>query len=60
MKTPKYTDNRYPHGYRSSTDTDIRKTFERIRREAKEKRERQAEAIRSGLDRVIKLRGKAQ
>jgi hypothetical protein len=32
--TPKYTDShRYTHGYRAACDTDIEKTFERIRRQ---------------------------
>ena len=37
MKPPKFTDSsRYPHGYRKSTETDIRRTFERARRQIKE------------------------
>lgn len=32
--TPRYTDShKYPHGYRMACDTDIGKTFERIRRQ---------------------------
>lgn len=31
MKTPRYTDNRYPHGYKPAAQTDIRKTFNRVR-----------------------------
>lgn len=33
---PRYTDaKRYPHGYKAACDTDIARTFERIRREQK-------------------------
>ena len=35
MKTPRYCDTRYPHGYRPSAQTDIRKTFARVRAEQK-------------------------
>lgn len=42
MKTPRYTDDRYRHGYRASTQTDIRKTFARIRAEQKAKSEQEA------------------
>lgn len=38
---PKYTDNRYPHGYKKAVETDIRETFRRIRAEQK----KQAEAL---------------
>jgi len=32
--TPRYTDaHRYPHGYHTACDTNIAKTFERIRKE---------------------------
>lgn len=32
--TPRYTDkHKYPHGYRSACDTNIAKTFARIRQE---------------------------
>ena len=31
MKNPRYTDTRYPHGYRPAAQTDIRKTFARVR-----------------------------
>lgn len=30
---PRYTDNRYQHGYRKACETDIRKTFARVRKE---------------------------
>ena len=31
--TPRYTDShRYPHGYRAACDTNIAKTFERVRK----------------------------
>ena len=34
MKTPRYTDtNRYPHGYRKSTNTDVEATFRRVKQE---------------------------
>ena len=36
MKTPRYTDShRDPHGYRTPAQTDIRKTFARVRAEQK-------------------------
>src|SRR5690606_9510251 len=46
VKAPKYTDTaRYPRGYTKSNETDIRKTFERIRREQREKAERQQHVV---------------
>jgi hypothetical protein len=33
---PKFTDKRYPHGYTPSHSTDIRKTFQRIRKQREE------------------------
>lgn len=33
---PRYTDmHKYPHGYKAACDTDIGRTFERIRRQQK-------------------------
>jgi hypothetical protein len=32
MKTPRYTDNRYRHGYTPAAATDITKTFARERK----------------------------
>lgn len=43
MKTPRYTDLRYPHGYVRAAATDVRKTFARIRKAQAEK-ERAAQA----------------
>lgn len=37
MKTPRYSDTRYPHGYRSAAATDVKATFRRIRAELKAK-----------------------
>ena len=37
MRQPNYTDTRYPFGYRPSAQTDIRKTFARVRAEQKAK-----------------------
>ena len=46
MKTPRYTDaHKYPNGYDKPENTDIRKRFERIRREQK----KQAEALQHVL-----------
>lgn len=42
---PRYTDGRYPHGYTPSASTDIRRTFERIRKQMKE-RAKPAENVR--------------
>lgn len=36
MKAPRYSDNRYPHGYVRSEQTDVRKTFARIKRQMAE------------------------
>lgn len=47
MKTPRYTDNRYPFGYRKSVDTDITKTFDRVKREQKKVEEAQAHKVQS-------------
>lgn len=34
MKTPRFTDaERYPHGYRTAAQTDIRETFARFERQ---------------------------
>ncbi len=53
MKTPRYTDNRYPHGYRKSTNTDVRATFRRVREEQKRIAEEQALKV-SQLKRAAK------
>lgn len=46
MKKPRYTDgHRYPHGYTIHEATDVRKTFERVRREMKEKAERSQSVV---------------
>lgn len=43
MKTPRYTDDRYPNGYRPAAQTNIALTFRRIRAEQKAAAERAAE-----------------
>lgn len=40
MKTPRYTDDRYPNGYRKSVNTNLAATFKRIRAEQKEAAEK--------------------
>ncbi len=45
MKQPKYTDLRYPHGYVRAANTDVSKTFRRVRERLKveaEQKERDA------------------
>lgn len=50
MRSPKYTDTaRYKHGYRKSTNTDIRATFRRVKQE-------QAENIAEQAVKVAPLR----
>lgn len=58
MKPPKYTDGRYPHGYRKAVDTDIRKTFERLKREAREKQEREKAAFDAKVQSILRVRNK--
>lgn len=51
---PKYTDAaRYEHGYITAKDTDVRKTFARIRRQLADQ-EREREAI--AAEQRVKLR----
>lgn len=45
MKTPRFTDGRYPHGYTPSTATDIRRTFARIKRQIAEQQREQDEKV---------------
>jgi hypothetical protein len=45
--------------YRPSSQTDVRKTFERIRREQAEERRRQAPAAASATVKVLDRRGSA-
>ena len=40
MKSPKYTDQRYPNGYTPAARTDIQAMFRRVRRETAEAAER--------------------
>ena len=37
MRTPKYSDTRYQNGYKRAAETDIRRTFNRVRAEAEKK-----------------------
>ena len=43
MAKVRYSDGRYPHGYRASHDTDVSATFKRVRREQEERAKAQAE-----------------
>jgi hypothetical protein len=45
-KTPKYSDDRYPHGYTKAEHTDIRQTFERVRNAQKAKAASKVQPIR--------------
>ena len=47
MKTPRYTDTRYANGYRPAAQTDIRKTFARVRAYQKAK---EAEAVANAAE----------
>jgi hypothetical protein len=49
MKTPRYIDNRYLHGYIPADRTDIRVTFRRIRREMGEASAREEAMYRNYL-----------
>lgn len=42
MRIPRYTDDRYPHGYRRAAETDVKATFNRIKREIAAKAEKDA------------------
>jgi hypothetical protein len=45
---PKFTDgHKYPHGYTPSGSTDVRRTFERVRREQRAKAEQEAQRGRN-------------
>jgi hypothetical protein len=46
VKTPRYTDQRYPHGYRKSTNTDIKATFRRVRDQQKKNAEEAHDKVR--------------
>ena len=37
MAKVRYSDGRYPHGYRASHDTDVSATFKRVRKEQEER-----------------------
>lgn len=60
MKTPRYTDNRYPHGYRKAVNTSVAATFKRIRNERKEKDriEKEAQEARSTVTPMKRAQGK--
>lgn len=58
---PKFTDQgRYPRGYTPAQSTDIRKTFERIRREQAEEAKRDAEIKREQEQKLTTLRRAAR
>lgn len=47
MKEPKYTDlHKYPNGYKKSTHTDIKRTFNRIRAEQAKNEAEKDEKVR--------------
>lgn len=47
MKTPKYTDGRYSHGYTLAAATDIKRTFNRVRLERERKQQKPHEVVTS-------------
>ena len=55
MKTPRYTDNRYPNGYRKSVNTSVAATFRRIRAEQKAKAEQEAANLAEANTKTITL-----
>jgi hypothetical protein len=55
MKTPRYTDNRYPNGYRKSVNTSVAATFKRIRAEQKAKAEQDAANAAEASKKTIPL-----
>lgn len=57
VKTPRYTDTRYQNGYRPSAQTDIRKTFARVRAEQKAKAEQDAANAAEAQVKVKALKG---
>lgn len=51
---PRYTDSaRYPHGYKTAVDTDVRKTFERIRKEHEAQAKQKADNEREAVEKIV-------
>lgn len=60
MAKVRYSDGRYPHGYRASHDTDVSATFKRVRKEQEERAKAAAESAQE-QDRVLaktRIKGK--
>lgn len=60
MKTPKYTDTRYVNGYRPAAQTDVRKTFARIRAELKANADQEAALLKAQAERDAANAAEAQ
>lgn len=55
---PKYSDGRYPHGYKMSHETDITKTWARARKEIEETKSKREE-LRKKVEQIPHI-GKRQ
>ena len=58
MKTPRYSDLRYPNGYVRAAATDVRKTFRRIRERLKAEAEQAAKDQAEAEAKVRQMRGR--
>lgn len=58
MKTPKYVDNRYPRGYVRAAETNLARTFARIRAELKAKAEQEARDKEEAVQKMRPMRRK--
>ena len=56
MKAPKYTDLRYPHGYVRAANTDVSKTFRRIRERLKAEAEQAAKDAAEAEAKTVQMR----
>ena len=57
MKTPRYTDaDRWPNGYRRAAETDISKTFARVRAEQKRQAEQDAKNAAEAQEKMRPLK----
>ena len=55
-KTPRYSDGRYPHGYRKAANTDVRATFRRIRERLKAEAEQAAKDAAEREAKTVQMR----
>ena len=57
-KTPRYTDLRYPHGYVRAANTDVSKTFRRVRERLKAEAEQLAKDETERAEKVRAMKGR--